>query len=180
MAQQQVESRRAAPTPMRRQAGAPTWATTRRWVVLRSAGAFGIAGGMAGAGLGCGRDAAAPAASVGPPVEITYHARTGPQGDYFAQWGEKYTAEHPRVVVKQEQFPGGQYAEKLTALLSAGSIGDALWADAISIFGLLRQANALRDLSPIAKREKFEFSVFFPQATHLNHRRGIFQVPVGP
>jgi ABC-type glycerol-3-phosphate transport system substrate-binding protein len=107
------------------------------------------------------------------PVEVRFHARTGPQGDYFREWGEKYTAERrPHLTVVQEQFPGGEYHEKLTALIAAGTLGDALWGSSLQTYGLLVRANVLVDHAPLARQARLDWGVFFPQTVQGATRQG--------
>jgi ABC-type glycerol-3-phosphate transport system substrate-binding protein len=143
--------------------------------VLLAAGAA-AAGGLAAAAGACapgGAPEGAPVATRPQPVEIRFHARTGPQGDYFREWGERYTAERrPHVTVVQEQFPGGEYHEKLTALIAAGTLGDALWGSSLQTYGLLVRANVLRDHAPLARQARLDWSVFFPQTVQGATRAG--------
>lgn len=134
---------------------------TRRRVVA-SAAIVG-AGAISAACDSGARPGAAPAGKR--PVTLTYHARTGPQGEYFRGWAARYSAQEPHVTINHEHFPAAEYHEKLTVLLSGGTIGDAVWGSSIQTFGLLTRASALSDLQPIVKREKFDLGVFYPQAT---------------
>ena len=106
-------------------------------------------------------------------MEIRFHARTGPQGDYFREWGERYVAERrPRLTLVQEQFPGGEYHEKLTALIAAGTLGDALWGSSLQTYGLLLRASVLRDHAPLARQARLDWGAFFPQTVQGATRGG--------
>lgn len=151
--------------------------TARRRRVLQ-AGTTAVGGVLAAA---CS-PGAAPGGTGAPataPVAIRFHARTGPQGDYFREWSEKYTAERrPHLTIVQEQFPGGEYHEKLTTLIAAGTLGDALWGSSLQTYGLLLRANVLRDHAPLARQARLDWNVFFPQTVQGATREGrIYGVP---
>ena len=143
--------------------------------VLQAAGA--VAAGVLATATGACAPGGAPGEDAGTaakaPVEVRFHARTGPQGDYFREWGERYTAERrPRLTIVPEQFPGGEYHEKLTALIAAGTLGDALWGSSLQTYGLLVRANVLRDHAPLARQARLDWGVFYPQTVQGATRGG--------
>lgn len=150
----------------------------------------GIGAGAAGLLLtACGGTPAATKApdvkGTPPPpekVEITFHGRSGSQGDFFTAQAEKFTKTvNPNITIKVELTPSADYDTKLTTLVAGGQLGDAYHSYPFGImyaFAAKGAAMALDNL--LAADPAWDPKQFFDSANELIKWNGkSYAVPIG-
>lgn len=90
--------------------------------------------------------------------------RIGPQADHFDAMAQRFRETRPAITVRGEHFPGGEYYEKIQALVAGGVLGDALWTVSIANFYPLASAGVLIDHRGLISARKFDAQGLFPQA----------------
>ncbi|RIK42392.1 MAG: hypothetical protein DCC57_18380 [Chloroflexi bacterium] len=72
--------------------------------------------------------AAGEAAPSGEKVTVRFHSRIGQQEDtLYDMQMPKFMEEYPNIEIVRENFPGEEYATKISTMLAGGTLGDAIW-----------------------------------------------------
>jgi multiple sugar transport system substrate-binding protein len=84
----------------------------------------------------------------------------------FAQRLPYFKEKFPHVTVDVEYMPADDYLTKLGVLFSSNAIGDVMFleADDEAFYGFWAAQGMLTQLDPFIKRDKFDLSVFLPNA----------------
>jgi multiple sugar transport system substrate-binding protein len=104
--------------------------------------------------------------AAGEVATVRFHSRVGVQGDYYTEMAEKFNEEHPDIKIVVETFPGEnpEYLQKISTMIAADTIGDAMWAASIHNFYNYAAANLYLALDDFVEADSYDLSVFYPVA----------------
>ncbi|HEV8636645.1 MAG TPA: sugar ABC transporter substrate-binding protein [Chloroflexota bacterium] len=120
--------------------------------------------------------AAAPAAAKSG-VTIRYHARTGSEADTLADRLPEFT-QRTGVEVKAETFPGGEYYQKMQALIAGAQLGDVFWGALGIGWPIWGATGIMRPLDDFVQQEKFDTSNYYKVAIdQLYHQGKLYGLP---
>ncbi|MFN8493875.1 MAG: extracellular solute-binding protein [Caldilineaceae bacterium] len=110
-----------------------------------------------------GGGAAAP--STGK-TKIRFHGRVGTQGDYYTEMAKAFNGTQDKIEVTVEAFPGTdpEYLQKITTMISGGTIGDAMWVASIHIYYSYAAAGVYVPIDDFIAKDKYDLSPFYPVA----------------
>lgn len=104
--------------------------------------------------------------AAGEVATVRFHSRVGVQGEYYTEMAEKFNEEHPDIKIVVETFPGEnpEYLQKISTMIAADTIGDAMWAASIHNFYNYAAANLYLALDDFVEADSYDLSVFYPVA----------------
>ncbi|MCC6628194.1 MAG: sugar ABC transporter substrate-binding protein [Chloroflexi bacterium] len=102
-------------------------------------------------------------ASGAKGITLRYHSRTGSEADTLNDRLPEF-ADKTGLEVKPEQFPGGEYYQKVQTLVAGGQVGDVLWM-ALSIgWPIWGATGILQPVDDFVSQEKFDTSQYYKAA----------------
>jgi len=99
--------------------------------------------------------------------DVTFHARTGTQGDFYTDIAKTLNASSSNGKVHAQPTPASStdaYLQKIATLIAGGNPGDAMWTASVYNFFQYAHAGIWSDLSPFIKRDNYDMSVFFKES----------------
>jgi len=82
-------------------------------------------------------------------VQITYHTRTGRDGDFYLAEYELFNAEYEDIEVILNQTPNAEYQSKIATLAAGGELGDAYWGNVFGQLYPFASAGIAMDVAPM-------------------------------
>jgi multiple sugar transport system substrate-binding protein len=113
--------------------------------------------------------AAAPATK--PGATLRYHARTGSEADTLNDRLPEFK-QKTGVEVKSETFPGGEYYQKMQALIAGGQLGDVFWGSLGIGWPIWGASGVMRPLDEFVQAEKFDTSQYYKAAIDQLYYQG--------
>ena len=109
---------------------------------------------------------AAASAPSGDKKKIRFHGRVGTQGDYYTEMAKAFNASQDKVEVAVEAFPGTdpEYLQKITTMISGGTIGDAMWVASIHIYYSYAAAGVYVPIDDFIAKDKYDLTPFYKVA----------------
>lgn len=136
---------------------------------LPAAGVVLAACGGPGSGQTAPAGGAAPAAGLQSGVTVSFfHGGTDPDGESREEILKRFEQKYPGIKTEHLFTPDSTGA-KLDALISAGTAPDVFYVGNGADVTTKAAKGVLYDLTPLAKRDKFDTSDFFDSAVALYH-----------
>jgi len=82
-------------------------------------------------------------------VQITYHTRTGRDGDFYIQEYDLFNAAQDEIEVLLNQTPNAEYQSKIATLAAGGDLGDAYWGNVFGQLYPFASAGIALDVAPL-------------------------------
>ena len=120
--------------------------------------------------LGCGKQAAQPAAQSAAPVELRLHGSSnGAEGDYWPKVASGFNARQTKAHVTFEPWA----PDKGPLVLGAsGSLGDVMRLVASNEYAQVAAKGLLREQAPLVAQDKYDLKQFYPAAVETLKFRG--------
>jgi multiple sugar transport system substrate-binding protein len=130
--------------------------------LLAACGGAATPAGTGGQTPQSGAEATAAPATSGR-VTIRHHSRIGTQGDYYKEMAEKFNTSQDKITVTVEDFPGTdpEYLQKISTMISGGTIGDTMWMASIHNYYNYAGAGVYLPLDDLIKGESYDLSPFY-------------------
>jgi multiple sugar transport system substrate-binding protein len=99
------------------------------------------------------------------PTVVRFHGRMGTQGDHFIHFAKLFSDDHfPDVYVKNENFPGADYYNKINTMLAGGTVGDGFWIYLGGGFRRYAATGVYAELDAIVDETNYDLTQFYPEA----------------
>ncbi len=106
-------------------------------------------------------------------VTVRVHARMGAQSDHFDRFANIFNQQNfPKIFVKSEHFPGGEYYTKIDTMIAGGTIGDIFWISSVEGFSRYSASGAVMDLDGLVAGQKTDLAQYLPGVIELSKMKG--------
>jgi ABC-type glycerol-3-phosphate transport system substrate-binding protein len=103
------------------------------------------------------------AGTVAKGITLRFHSRTGSEADTLNERLPEF-ADKTGIEVKPEQFPGGEYYQKMQTLIAGGQMGDVIWMSSTVGMPIWGATGIIQPIDDFISQEKFDLGQYYKAA----------------